>query len=145
MTLIPLPRDGWTEALGRRIVTDRAAQPSGIPSCEACGETTGLHWSHRIARSRGGSWAPSNGVLLCLVAHGWAHTFPKLARSLGWHLNTHDAPAEAPVWLARPYPGWWLLDDGGLLTPVHAEDHPDLPTTQELWRYLPPAARGALT
>jgi hypothetical protein len=146
--LIPTQRGPWTEAAGRRVVWARSngtLDEDEPPQCEACGTTQGVQWSHRIARSRGGSWAPSNGVALCLVEHGWAHSFPTAAGRLGWHVRTGFDPRTVPVWLARPWPGFWLLPDASsLLRPAHPEDHPDLPDRAELVRLLPPAARGAL-
>lgn len=146
--LVPAQRGEWTEDAGRKVVwsRSRASLDDDVPVvCEACGTTRGVQWSHRIARSRGGTWAPSNGVALCLVEHGWAHSFPDTARRLGWHVRTGLDPREVPVWLARPWPGFWLLtDDLEPLVPAHREDYPDLPTDDELARLLPPAARGAL-
>lgn len=144
--LIPAQRGPWTEAEGRRLVTARASQNlDGVPTCELCGDPHALEWAHRISRGRGGDWSPSNGVLLCRTGHRWAHANPTIAGRLGLEVPTWAVPSEVPVWLPRPWPGWWLLQNvDALLVPAHREDHPDLPTDAELAELLPPAARGAL-
>lgn len=159
MPLIPAPRREWAEAEGRRLVTGRAAQNlDEQPCCEATGNTQQLEFSHRLAAGRGGTYAPSNGLLLNHDIHMWAHHHPYAATRLGWHIETGFNPLDAPVWLPRPFPGWWLLGDvDALVTPAHPEDYPPtvndegivtdpgLPTDDELRELLPPAARGALT
>jgi hypothetical protein len=145
--LIPAPRTQWTEAAGKALVKQRAAASTdGEASvCEVSGTTWQLEFSHRLAAGRGGTYAPSNGILLARPVHAWAHANPAAATRLGWHVRTGYDPLTVPAWLARPWPGWWLLrDDDGPLSPAHPEDHPGLPNDDELRRQLPGAARGAL-
>lgn len=145
--LIPAPRSEWTEDAGKAVVNARAEAGTGARTCEVTGTGAGfwpLDWSHRIAAGRGGTYAPSNGILLTRLVHDWAHREPSLAERLGWHLPTGTDTTRAPAWLVRPWPGFWLLpDDAGPLRPAHREDHPHLPGDAELATLLD-AARGAL-
>ena len=102
-----------TEARARAIVRDRSGG-----RCELC-PAPGSEWSHRIARSRGGLWAPSNGLWLCGICHRKCHAAPDTARANGWHLPTGTDPLDAPALI---HPGhlwgdWWRLDDEGLYIP----------------------------
>lgn len=143
--LIPAPRTQWTETSGREAVARRAAAGTGAPCCEVTGSAPDLHWSHRVAKGRGGDWAPSNGVLMSAQLHAWTHDHPAYAYSLGWHVRTGFDPREVPVWLARPWPGFWFLrDDEEPMSPAHPEDHPHLPTHDDVRALLPDWARGAL-
>lgn len=145
--LIPTPRTEWTEAAGKRVVHRRAKASTDDEArvCEVTGTTWQLEWSHRLAAGRGGTWAPSNGILLAKSVHAWAHANPTFATRLGWHVRTGFDPRGIPAWLARPWPGFWLLqDDDGPLSQAHPEDHPDLPTYDDVRALLPSWARGAL-
>lgn len=102
-----------TETRARAIVRDRSGG-----RCELC-PAPGTEWSHRIARGRGGTWAPSNGLWLCGICHRKCHAAPDTARANGWHLSTGVDPLTAPT-LIHPghlWRGWWLLDDEGLYIP----------------------------
>jgi 5-methylcytosine-specific restriction protein A len=106
-----------TEARARGIVRDRAGG-----RCEIC-PAPGSEWSHRVARGRGGTWAPSNGLWLCGICHRKCHAQPDTARANGWHLPTGTDPLDAP---ARIHPrhlwrDWWRLDDEGLYIPCEVE------------------------
>lgn len=88
--------------------------------CEVGCHEPASDWSHRVARSQGGPWCPSNGVALCAGHHRWLHANPAAARDqLGWRLRSTDKPAEMPVLLAG---GWVLLDEDGGWTQVDADE-----------------------
>lgn len=113
----------WTEARGRAAVYARSGGLDEILGTVRAGE-----WSHRLARSHGGTWAPSNGLHTNPAVHDWLHANPGLACEGGWHVRDGvTAPADVPVWLALPWPGWWTLTDepgdGGppLLIPAHVD------------------------
>jgi hypothetical protein len=94
--------------------------------------------SHRLAEGRGGDWSVANITHLSSFAHRWLTLNPAKAYAGGWFVETGVDPAQVPMWLARPYLGWWLVvepGDGGphILCPVdHVEAGlpavPDLPT-----------------
>jgi hypothetical protein len=114
----PCPMSGqpgfvWDERATREAVPGRSGG-----RCEYCrGAGTEMH--HRIARSQGGLWAPSNILHLCHEDH---HDFTFVRRTLGYELGVllrhHQIPADVPVqtptgllWLsdddvAPPLPGW---------------------------------------
>lgn len=69
------------------------------------------HWSHRLAAGQMGQWRPSNGLHLSFKTHEWLHRKPALAYAGGWHVRSGEDPRQVPVWLLRPWPGWWLIDD----------------------------------
>lgn len=116
---VPVQRaSAMPEARARRIVAERSG---GL--CELCPAARATDWAHRRDRSHGGGWEPSNGLHLCHRCHMWTHERPLLAGIGGWRLvrDPRD-PGEVPVWLARPWPSWWLLDNDGILTPVDAAE-----------------------
>ena len=108
-----------SEEQGRRIVRERAGG-----KCEAAipGVCTGRHDSthHRVKRSQGGTWDPSNLLGVCgdgtRGCHGWIEANPSLANAEGLGLLRGDDPREVVVHMrwenAR---SWWRLDDEGLL------------------------------
>jgi hypothetical protein len=103
----------WSETYGRRVVMDRAGK-----SCELCHGPGPLQWAHRRNRSHGGTWAPSNGLHLCDACHRWTEKEAAKAAAGGWRIVHDDTdPLLVPVWLqSGPNPpGWWLLDDLGVL------------------------------
>lgn len=103
-----------TEDSARRIVRERAGG-----WCELC-PRQGTEWSHRVARGRGGVWAPSNGLWLCNACHVACHANPTGARDHGWHLPTGVDPLQAPAEITprHLWHAWWRLDDEGLYLPV---------------------------
>lgn len=94
----------------RRVVADRS---EGI--CEKCGRAGGLEKAHRIARSQGGRWDPSNVLDLCHDCHHGHHAEPQIAYDHGWHLRGHTADTAAtPALLRKGWRvGWALLDNEG--------------------------------
>lgn len=94
----------------RQIVAGRS---EGI--CEKCGRAGGLEKAHRIARSQGGRWDPSNVLDLCHDCHHGHHAEPQLAYDHGWHLRGHVSDTAAtPVLLRKGWRvGWALLDNEG--------------------------------
>lgn len=110
--------------------------------CEVCGSRPGESFSHRIAASRGGTWAPSNGVRACgsgtTGCHGWLKMHPTWAGEGGWHIR-HDLrlPDIVPVFIVTPVAplgGWHLLLDDLSRELVDAEGYglPEVPA------HLPP-------
>jgi len=95
------------EAHGRAVVVGRS-----IGYCQTgCGHQ-GSEWVHRVARGRGGSWAPVNGLWLCSFCHAATHARQTLARSCGWMVPTHHHPAQVPALIATQLgPGWHVLDE----------------------------------
>ncbi|WP_339125576.1 hypothetical protein [Pseudonocardia sp. D17] len=96
----------WTEARGKRVVARRSGG-----WCETCDLQQAHDWHHRLNRSQGGTWAPSNGLHVCRPCHDWIGLWPVSALERGWHLEPHEDPRRARVWLARH--GWSLLHDSG--------------------------------
>jgi hypothetical protein len=96
----------WTEARGRRVVYRRSGG-----WCETCDRAAGVEWHHRINRSQCGTWEPSNGLHVCRPCHDWIGWRPISAMERGWHLEPHEDPRTARVWLARR--GWCLLSNPG--------------------------------
>lgn len=116
-----------TEAEARTVVAGRA-----MGRCEVCRRQAN-NWAHRVARSQGGLWTPSNGVLMCgsgtTGCHGWCHHNRPDARTGGWILDAGADPREVAVWLAplSLWPGWWFLEDDGTLTAAGDAPRPVLP------------------
>lgn len=97
------------ETEARHIGRERAG---GI--CEGCKCRTATDWAHRIARSQGGLWTPSNGVMLCRWCHMDDHAHPERAYRRGRMLRRHQDPATTPVYLdVWCGEGWYLLTDWG--------------------------------
>lgn len=102
------------EARARGIVAERSG---GV--CEVCGSARATNMHHRLNRSQGGTWAPSNLLHLCgsgtTGCHGFITCNPAAAGHSGAALQSHQDPATTPVqlitWLGgvRPY----LLGDDG--------------------------------
>lgn len=103
------PKVSPEERHARKVVAERAGGRA-----ECCGEYGPTDWSHRVARSRGGKWCPSNGIALCRFHHSWAHSYPAQAQRMGWILRTNQDPATAPAWLFRH--GLVLLTADGSIT-----------------------------
>jgi hypothetical protein len=119
---------------GRGQATVRARSAS----CEACGAAPGQSFSHRVSTSRGGTWAPSNGVRACRRCHDWFEDHPTWAGDGGWHIRRDLRPAiEVPVFVVTvlaPLGAWHLLLDDGSRDEVYPDDYglPEVPA------HLPP-------
>jgi 5-methylcytosine-specific restriction protein A len=101
------------ETTCRKVVTERSA---GV--CERCGKAQAHEKHHRLNRSQGGLWEPSNIVDLCNGCHGLQDSNPHAMRAEGWHLYRGEDPHTVPV-AHRMLPGLMvLLDDEGCLTTV---------------------------
>jgi hypothetical protein len=76
---------------------------------------------HRVKRSHGGPWTPSNIVHICGTGaggsgcHGWIEDNPIAAEREGWALKTNVDPRTVPVAYPR-YPGipCYFEDDGSI-------------------------------
>lgn len=85
----------WTAARSHPIVYGRAGM--GDPQmarCEKCGAREPLSMHHRRKRVHGGTWAPSNIVVLrgdgTTKCHGWIEQNPTAANAEGWWLFGRD-------------------------------------------------------
>lgn len=98
---------------------------------EILGHGQAQHFSHRWAAGQLGVWRPANGLHLAASTHAWLHQHPTLAKAGGWHVLPDTRLQTAPVWLARPWPAWWLIDDlvtdGGPHVLVLADEQPVRP------------------
>lgn len=105
-----------TEASCTRLCRLRAAAPfpeldeysTRLP-CEYCSRFNYLERHHRLFRSHGGLWVPSNIVMLCQGCH--AATTDEQLTGAGLNVRTGEVPAEVPVYIW--YAGFVLLDDDG--------------------------------
>lgn len=94
------PKVSPEERVGKDIVHARSR---GL--CETCGVREAAHWHHRVNRSQMGTWAPQNGLHVCVECHAWIGDNPNGAAVLGWHLESHQDPAVEPV----RYRGQWVV------------------------------------
>jgi hypothetical protein len=85
--------------------------PDTVAVDEILGTGQGVEFSHRIAAGRGGTYRPANGIWTSRAVHDFLHDNRGIAEAGGWHLETGTCVQAAPVWLARPHPGWWLIND----------------------------------
>lgn len=108
------------EAEARRIVRERSEGICEIVVPGIClKRAAGVH--HRLKRSHGGAWAPSNLLDACgsgtTGCHGYTEAHPAWARDEGLWLMTGDGdPRDVSVhmrWMNAK--SWWLLDDEGIL------------------------------
>lgn len=95
------------EDYGRAVVKGRS-----LDFCQLGDGRPGREWAHRVARGRGGSWAPVNGLWLCSSHHALTHSRQVLARRCGWMVDTNTHPSRVPALIAtQTGPGWWWLDE----------------------------------
>lgn len=96
-----------TERWGRAVVTGRS-----LGFCQLGDGRQGREWAHRVARGRGGSWAPVNGLWLCSWHHALTHSHQVLARRCGWMVETSTHPSQVPALIVtQTGAGWWWLDE----------------------------------
>lgn len=116
-----------SEQTGRLIVYARS---SG--RCELCTRNAS-EWHHRQNRSQGGTWAPANGLHLCLWCHQFITEHPEHAAALGLTVQRGADPVTTPAYV-HPcgfWRGWWLLDNHGCWTwdadrSMHPNPPPDV-------------------
>lgn len=97
------------EAYGRAVVKGRSLGFYQL----GCGRQ-GQEWAHRVARSRGGTWAPVCGLWLCSRHHAATHQAPRLSRACGWMVDTGIHPSTVPALIATQIGhGWFWLDEMG--------------------------------
>jgi hypothetical protein len=87
----------FTERQGRAAVYERSG---GV--CEFCGVRRASSYHHRLKRSHGGTWAPSNGLHLCgdgtTGCHGQVEGTPDWAKDHGLWVPSWGDPESQPVW-----------------------------------------------
>lgn len=100
----------------RNIVLARAEN-----MCERCTNVSrGITVHHRVKRSHGGRWTPSNCVALCGHGttpggcHSWVEHNPDAAEETGFHVRPWNDPTETPI-LWRGNKLVYLLDDGTMM------------------------------
>lgn len=104
----------------RRIVAARSGGICEVNVPERCrGRAESMH--HRLKRSHGGNWVPSNVLHVCgsgtTGCHGHIEANPRWANTHGYWLMAGDGdPREVPVYLRwMSLMDWFLLDDTGCL------------------------------
>jgi len=134
----------WTQSTGTAALKARVGESD---LCEVHGTHRGAEASHRrdLSKHPDEPWSPVNLLWVCSAAHAWFHAKSLLADDGGWRIVRDDTPPQArPVWLAVPWPGWWLLTLNGtdgtgarqhLAEPVGDPAHLGLPTRPAV---LPP-------
>lgn len=110
------PGQSAAEKHGRDVVYPRAGGWCEIQLAGVCAGRA-AQWHHRLNRSQGGTWAPSNGLHVCVPCHAYVTDGERAeAKAKGWAVAPGvTPPAEVPV-LRRGE--WVLLDDEGGITPV---------------------------
>lgn len=98
----------WIESEGRVAVRARSQG-----HCEADPAHSGTHVHHRKLRSQGGTWDPVNLLHLCTRCHQLVHANPRAGHQLGYLVPGHVDPERVPVWLCRPWAGWFMLTHAG--------------------------------
>jgi hypothetical protein len=87
-------------------LTDQSVCPD-----EILGYGEGTDFSHRLRASHRGQYRPANGAWVSRSTHEWLDQHRSLALAGGWQLASHQNIHQEPIWLALPYPGWFLIDD----------------------------------
>lgn len=110
----PKERTTWTEDHGRKVVLARSEGACEVRVEGVCSGRA-REWQHRLPRSRGGTWAPSNGLHLCSPCHQFIHGNPEIATAKGWTVESGADPALKPVevWMWGHMQAFALLDDKG--------------------------------
>lgn len=102
------PRGHFPIGKGRDLVYARS---SGL--CERCGLAHAVHWHHRLNRSQGGTWHPSNGYHLCLSCHALMDDSDPVLFDMGWRIKGWDKRPYSEVPVMHHAWGMVLLDDLG--------------------------------
>ena len=109
----------FPEPLGREIVKTRSGGRCEAAIENVCmGQAQTVH--HRLKRSHGGGWNPSNLLHLCgdgtIGCHGWIEVHPRLANEKGMWLFAGEDPLETACHMRwENLRSWYVLDDQGLL------------------------------
>lgn len=82
-------------------------------ACERCGRARAIHWHHRLNRSQGGTWHPSNGYHLCLECHLLMDGGEDYLFEMGWRIKGHDKRPYSEVPVMHWQWGLVTLDDLG--------------------------------
>lgn len=81
----------WTEEAGKEALAKRSK------CCERCGKGGPLDWHHRKNKSQGGTWAPSNGLLLCRYpCHDQVTNTRPEYYDAGWCVKEWQDPVDVP-------------------------------------------------
>ncbi|GHG97426.1 HNH endonuclease [Amycolatopsis roodepoortensis] len=102
------PRGFFPESEARTIVRARSG---GL--CEKCGQAEAIHWHHRLNRSQGGTWHPSNGLHLCLACHLEMDQADEVLFANGWRISGKDSRPYTEIPVTHWLYGRMLLDDLG--------------------------------
>jgi hypothetical protein len=106
---VPKPRTRIGEARGRRLVKDRSGA-----LCEICGKNPAKHWHHRQSTDDGGTWAPSNGMHICIACRRRVADRKPHYYLVGWCVREDCDPALVPVAINHgAHVGLYLLTDDG--------------------------------
>lgn len=123
----PAAMTTFTEERGRTIVMERSQG-----RCEVCGQQ-GLGVHHRLKRSAGGTWSPSNLLRLCgggtTGCHGRIEAEPKLALELALWLPRGGPDPDDTMVLCRPTMwtlAWWQPNSDGTWTWCMEPDELDM-------------------
>lgn len=92
-------------------------------ACERCGLRCAVHWHHRLNRSQGGTWHPSNGLHLCLGCHKMMDGSEPVLFERGWRIKSYDKRPYAEIPVLHWQFGWVTLDDHGVL---HLTERPEV-------------------
>lgn len=109
-SLRPKPAKGTAdERRTRKLVAERSG---GL--CERCHRAPATDKAHRVSRGVGGAWCPSNILDLCHRCHMRHHQKPDHAYAGGWHLRSHQDPAQEPAFIHHDgHTGWARLESDG--------------------------------
>lgn len=94
------------------------ARSGGVCELHArCGGAYAVDWSHRLRKSQGGRWCPSNGMAACRACHALIteHETSSEAVRYGWALKSGMDPEACPAYRRGEWV--WLHPDGDV-TPL---------------------------
>lgn len=91
--------------------------------CERCGLLPAIHWHHRLNRSQGGTWHPSNGLHLCLGCHKMMDGSEPVLFERGWRIKSYDKRPYSEIPVLHWNWGWITLDDLG---DYHLTERPEV-------------------
>lgn len=112
------PRGHFPVGRAREVVRARS---DGV--CEKCGQARAVHWHHRLNRSQGGTWHPSNGLHLCLADHLLMDGANAELFDSGWRIKPWDKRLYSEIPVLHWQWGWVLLTDDG---DYHLAERPEV-------------------